>query len=87
MMIQINDVPGRLRAVRIETYGEHGGPVLAENLGISTFAWMSYESGEPVPGWVVLRLIEVAKVEALWLLTGEGRRYQTTSSGKGHTTV
>jgi hypothetical protein len=76
MTIQNDDVPGRLRAVRIETYGEHGGPVLAENLGISALTWMRYESGEPIPGSIFLCFVEFANVEPLWLLTGEGPKYQ-----------
>jgi hypothetical protein len=40
--------------------------------------WMRYESGEPIPGAVFLRFVEVANVEPLWLLTGEGPKYQAT---------
>jgi hypothetical protein len=60
-------------------YGEHGGPLLAEDLGIPTRTWARYESGAPIPGLVLLRFIEVAGVEPQWLLTGEGRRYRVGS--------
>ena len=68
---------GRLRAVRLERYGEHGGPLLAEDLGIPARTWIRYESGVPLPGWVLLRFIAVASVEPQWLLSGEGRRYRS----------
>jgi hypothetical protein len=32
----------RLRAVRLDKYGEHGGPLLAEQLGIPTRTWVRY---------------------------------------------
>jgi hypothetical protein len=69
----------RLRAVRLDMYGEHGGPLLAEELGIPTRTWIRYESGAPIPGPVLLRFIEVAGVEPRWLQTGEGPRYRIAS--------
>jgi hypothetical protein len=69
----------RLRAVRLDQYGEHGGPLLAEALGIPTRTWVRYESGTPIPGLVLLRFIAVVGVEPQWLLTGEGRRYRDGS--------
>jgi hypothetical protein len=71
----------RLRAVRLDLYGEHGGPLLAEALGIPVRTWVGYESGAPIPGQVLLRFIAVAGVEPQWLLTGEGRRYRAGSRG------
>ena len=72
---------GRLRAVRLDLYGEHGGPLLAEALGIPTRSWALFESGVAPPGLVLLRFLEVAGVDPHWLLTGEGRRYRSSSSG------
>jgi hypothetical protein len=69
----------RLRAVRLDMYGEHGAPLLAEALGIPFRTWVRYESGTPVPSLVLLRFVEVASVEPLWLLTGEGERYRASS--------
>src|SRR5262245_55840369 len=78
--MRLSDVlAGRLRAVRLDLYGEHGGPLLAETLGIPTCNWVRYESGAPMPGQVLLRFIAVAGVEPQWLLTGEGRRYRDGS--------
>jgi hypothetical protein len=70
---------GRLRAVRLELYGEHGGPLLAEALGLAARTWAHYESGITIPGWVLLRFIEVNGVETHWLLTGDGRKYRAGS--------
>jgi hypothetical protein len=75
-----NDVLARrLHAVRLDLYGAHGGPLLAEDLGIPTRTWVRYESGGPLPGLVLLRFIEITDVEPHWLLTGEGRRYRDRS--------
>ena len=73
------DLAHRLRAVRLDRYGEHGGPLLAEALQITTRTWVRYESGVPIPSLVLLRLIEVAGIEPRWLLTGEGRMYRVAS--------
>jgi hypothetical protein len=40
----------RLRAVRVELYGERGGADLARRLGISPRSWYNYEVGVTVPG-------------------------------------
>jgi hypothetical protein len=74
-------LPDRLRAVRLDLYGEHGGPLLAESLGIPTRTWVRYESGVPIPGLVLLRFIETTGIEPRWLLTGEGQRYRATPQG------
>ena len=48
----------RLREVRLELYGEHGGPLLAEALEVPARTWAHYESGVTIPGLVLLRFIE-----------------------------
>jgi hypothetical protein len=78
--MKLNDsLACRLREVRLEMYGEHGGPLLAEKLGVANRNWIRYESGAAVPNPALLRFIEVAAVEPLWLLTGEGERYRASS--------
>ena len=64
----------RLREVRLELYGEHGGPLLAEVLELPARTWAHYESGVTIPGLVLLRFIEATGVAPHWLLTGEGER-------------
>ncbi|HZW34509.1 MAG TPA: hypothetical protein VFF52_27540 [Isosphaeraceae bacterium] len=63
----------RLREVRLARYGEQGGPLLAEDLGLPARTWAHYESGVTIPGLVLLRFIEVTGIAPHWLLTGEGR--------------
>jgi hypothetical protein len=59
----------------------NGGPLLAEALQLPTRTWVRYESGAPLPGLVLLRLIAITDVEPHWLLTGEGPRYRIRSRG------
>ena len=40
----------RLRQVRMDLYGENGGPMLAEALRLPVRTWINYESGMTVPG-------------------------------------
>jgi hypothetical protein len=65
----------RLREVRLELYGEHGLPRLAEALEIPARTWVHYESGITIPGLTLLRFVAVSGVRPSWLLTGEGRKY------------
>jgi hypothetical protein len=67
----------RLGEVRHEKYGAAGAPLLAITLGVPLRTWLNYEAGITIPGEVLLRFIETARVDAHWLLTGEGPRYRT----------
>ena len=63
----------RLSTLRLELYGERGGPEMARRLGIPVRTWYNYEGGVTVPAEVVLKIIELTSVEPLWLFTAGGR--------------
>jgi hypothetical protein len=65
----------RVREVRLDVYGEHGGPLLAEVLQLPFRTWMNYEAGVTIPAQVILRFIEITRAHPHWLLTGTGPRY------------
>jgi hypothetical protein len=69
-------VGNRLSEVRQERYGPAGAPLLAITLGLPLRTWLNYEAGVTIPGEVLLRFIETARVDAHWLLTGEGPKYR-----------
>ena len=71
----------RLRMLRLELYGAHGIPALAEALGIPDETWLNYESGVALPATTLLVLIEQTGVSPHWLLTGKGERYTAQRSG------
>ena len=73
----------RLREVRVEMFGDHGGPVMAEALGLPIRTWDHYESGVIIPGLVLLRFIEITGADPHWLLTGQTRR-NLAHSGEPH---
>ena len=62
----------RLQAIRENLYGEHGAQFLADALDIPVKTWRNYETGVTVPAHVVLKLIDIARVNPHWLLTGHG---------------
>jgi Peptidase S24-like len=66
----------RLREVRQEIFGDHGGPELARRLGLPARTWYNYETGVTVPAEVLLGFIEQTGANPIWLLTGEGPRYR-----------
>jgi len=70
----------RLANLRLELFGERGGPEMARRLGIPVRTWYNYEGGVTVPAEVVLKIIELTSVEPAWLLNGKGPKFR--SSGR-----
>jgi hypothetical protein len=66
----------RLSEVRQEKYGPIGAPLLAMTLGLPLRTWLNYEAGVTIPGEILLRFIEASRVDAHWLLTGDGPKYR-----------
>lgn len=66
----------RLRDVRQELFGEHGGPELARCLNLPARTWYNYETGVTVPAEVLLSFIDQTAANPIWLLTGEGDRFR-----------
>jgi hypothetical protein len=71
-----SDLAGRIREIRVALYGENGGPMLAEALGIPFRTLHNYETGCTIPAHSILRFIELTRVHPHWLLTGLGSRFQ-----------
>lgn len=71
-----SDLARRVREVREDLFGEHGGPLLAEALGLPFRTWFHYETGCTIPAQTILRFIEVTEASPHWLLSGEGEKYQ-----------
>ena len=68
-------ISGRLREVRQERFGEHGGPELARRLGLPARTWYNYETGVTVPAEVLLGFLEQTGTNPIWLFNGEGTKY------------
>jgi hypothetical protein len=66
----------RLREIRQEQFGEHGGPELARRLNLPARTWYNYETGVTVPAEVLLAFIDQTEANPLWLLSGEGSKYR-----------
>ena len=77
-----SDLAERLREVRVALYGEHGGPLLAEALGIPFRTLHNYELGCTIPAHSILRFIELTGVHPHWLLTGRGEQF--LDAGRSH---
>jgi hypothetical protein len=72
----------RVRAIRIERFGEDGISDLAGLLQVPEKTWRNYEAGVTIPAITILRFIAMTGVNPLWLLSGKGERY-TTGTGVG----
>ena len=70
----------RIREIREEIYGEHGGPLLAEALDIPFRTLLNYEDGAAIPASAILRFIEATRAHPHWLYTGEGEKYLPRSN-------
>src|SRR5215467_11341160 len=66
----------RLASLRLELFGDRGGPEMARRLGIPVRTWYNYEGGVTVPAEVVLKIIELTSVEPGWLLHGKGSKFR-----------
>jgi hypothetical protein len=75
------DLAGRLREVRVELYGEHGGSVLARLLCLPRRTWAKYEDGATIPGEVLLAFVVGTGADPQWLLHGEGPMFQHRCRG------
>ncbi len=75
-VIKVN-LAGRIKTVRIDLFGVHGGPLLAQRLKVPFRTWLEYEEGLTIPAQTILRLIEITNADPHWLLTGEGAQYRT----------
>src|SRR5207302_8394140 len=64
-------ISSRLREVRQELFGEHGGPELARRLNIPARTWYNYETGVTVPAEVLLGFIDQTGTNPVWLLRGD----------------
>ena len=69
----------RLRDVRQQLFGEHGGPELARRLNLPARTWYNYETGVTVPAEVLLSFIDQTRTNPVWLLSGDGDRYRRES--------
>lgn len=69
-------ISSRLKEVREELFGDHGGPELARRLSIPARTWYNYETGVTVPAEVLLGFIDQTGANPLWLLSGEGPKYR-----------
>ncbi len=67
----------RMREIRQEQFGDHGGPELARRLSLPARTWYNYETGVTVPAEVMLAFIDQTGANPLWLLTGEGAKYRS----------
>jgi hypothetical protein len=66
----------RLREIRQELFGDHGGPELARRLNLPARTWYNYETGVTVPAEVLLRFVELTGANPIFLFTGEGPRFR-----------
>jgi hypothetical protein len=69
------DLARRIREIRVDLYGEHGGPLLAAALKIPFRTLHHYEAGSTIPAQTILRFIELTGAHPHWLLTGCGDRF------------
>lgn len=67
----------RLREVRQDIFGEHGGPELARRLGLPARTWYNYETGVTVPAEVLLSFMDQTGINPMWLLNGSGPKYRS----------
>jgi hypothetical protein len=76
------EISRRLREIREELFGEHGGPELARRLNLPARTWYRYETGATVPAEVLLGFVEQTGSDPWWVLSGEGPKYRRRDQGR-----
>src|SRR3954454_3299634 len=66
----------RLASLRLELFGERGGPEMARRLGIPVRTWYNYEGGVTAPAEAATKTIALTAVEPVWLLHGKGPKFR-----------
>ena len=77
------DLSARLRLIREELCGAHGGPDMARRLNIPARTWYNYETGVTIPADVLLDFLDKTGVEPHWLSTGDGPKYRRDNNISG----
>jgi hypothetical protein len=72
----------RIHEIRMDLYGQNGGPLLAEALEIPFRTWHNYETGCTIPAPTILRFIELTGANPHWLLTGHGEKFLDRDSSR-----
>ncbi len=75
-----DQLPRRIRQVRLEMFGENGLATLCRALDIPGRTWENFENGVAIPAWTILQFIDITGVEPHWLLTGNGEQYGARSA-------
>jgi hypothetical protein len=65
----------RIRAIRVDRFGDDGAQVLASLMRIPESKLTSMETHGPIPGHLILAFIEVTDANPGWLLSGAGEWY------------
>jgi hypothetical protein len=65
----------RVRAVRVEVYGEHGAAFLAKQLNLPVRTWLNFETGVAITAEIILQFMALTNANPNWLLRGKGERY------------
>jgi hypothetical protein len=65
----------RVLEIRLELYGEKGGPKLAHAMDVPSRTWRNYETGITIPALVILLFIRITGVRPEWLLSGQRQRF------------
>jgi len=71
----------RLKEIRTELFGDHGGPEMAREIGVPPRTWYNYEMGVTVPAHVILHFIVYTSVAPTWLLHGRGDKFRSPENG------
>ena len=84
LQVDINaSLSRRLREIRQELFGDHGGPELARRLNVPARTWYNYETGVTIPAEVLLTFIDQTEANPVFLLSGEGPKYRRRHSDLG----
>lgn len=69
----------RLKQIRLELFGQRGGPELARRLNLPTRTWYNYEKGVTIPGEILLDFLLLTQVSLQRFLNGSDDKSEVES--------
>jgi hypothetical protein len=66
----------RLREIRRELFGDHGGPELARPLNLPARTFYNFETGVSVPAETLLSFLVETAADPYFVLTGKGPKFR-----------
>jgi hypothetical protein len=72
------EIARRLKEIRQQLHGDHGGAEFARRLGLPAGTWYGYEKGTTLPAEVLFDFIDLTSANPMYVLDGKEPIYKSS---------